>query len=1286
MSRRYDPKKTALAVPVAMATGSAAATTVRRMNAKVQLAPEEILRKAESVRAPPESQLDIVPQEFKTGAVAPAAAPGVSGISASGIAATIPRAVPTTTRRVKRPGVANSAVVLEAPTATAAAKPLIPAPVAFERVSKPSRVPEKIRKVLSGERLEFAKKQEENETATPYITSTTLYVPPTRKGFYNFVMNNYRDFQIRLKAPVVDMADACRKLGSAASGAVETFLYQKFVREYIRGASPYRGLLVYHGLGTGKTCSAIAAAEALFSVANKRIIVMTPFSLRPNFINELMFCGFRHFNTNNHWISQKITTTSIQIFAVNVMGIPVEFAKPGATIWIPDFNREPNFNELTDDERTAIRTQIKAIIENRIEFINYNGVSSRTLKEWACTEGHFDDAVIIIDEVHNITRLMQGKIVPYLTERSKKGGKRKVKIEPVVPGPWIPSLCSRSDVNYARGYLFYRMLISAKNSKIIGLSGTPIINFPEELGILMNIIGGYIDCIDFNSGLVDDANIQKIREIAEKNDRIDLIHFSSDRMRITLSMLKEGYLKRTEIVGENKGVHFLGVERILPDNEEWGHANETIQESWAKFVEECERVGIRGARTWSPNFTSQPILPPDGETFRNVFLGSGDTITNTNVLYKRLAGLISYVKGSKPEYMAKVNRDEIVQCPFSEYSASVYFAGRREELEADKSKNKEAGEKGGGLWDLVEVVSDNKNISSYRFKSRAACNFAFPTSIPRPFPDSKAEVAEDEVGRVEDLEVAEAMSEPEADATAAAEGVMEDDNALAEVYEKSGEETAAEAEAAVELGKTVQAGGAGAAGAEDALSDGAAAAIVTTGPVITTAISYKVRIQEALQKLYERRENFLNLDSDRSEKRLETYSPKMAAMLRRIIATPGSSLVYSQFKTLEGTGVFGIVLKANGWDEIVLRGKGETVQFDDETIGSLARGPSSNRKRFILYTGDQAENRAVILNIFNGNLAKLPPQIAMHLEPYKESGNLHGEICKVFAISSAGAEGISLKNVRSVHIMEPYWNNARLDQVKGRAIRICSHADLPLNERNVDIYTYCAVYPRDEKDKVTGKDLIDFTTAAADGGKTTDEFILNISKRKEKISNGLLTIMKEASVDCFLNSVDNDTNLACFKISPASGKTTEPLYHPHLAEDIGNTSTEYGLERAPRESVADAKVTIGPDDAVALPDLTEGVGGTEEAVSTAVSATVVSKIPVKKEFVRQKRQELPLIRINGKDYLVRERSGSAGTMYELLEPVVDNPRVLGTVTKDILSGAIGLEQILRDPLTDIVIY
>ena len=63
-------------------------------------------------------------------------------------------------------------------------------------------------------------------------------------------------------------------------------------------------------------------------------------------------------------------------------------------------------------------------------------------------------------------------------------------------------------------------------------------------------------------------------------------------------------------------------------------------------------------------------------------------------------------------------------------------------------------------------------------------------------------------------------------------------------------------------------------------------------------------------------------------------------------------------------------------------------------------------------------------------------------------------------ISSAGAEGISLTCVRQVHILEPFWNYVRIDQVLGRAIRMKSHEQLPKEERNVEQYLYLSTLPQ----------------------------------------------------------------------------------------------------------------------------------------------------------------------------------------------------------------------------------
>lgn len=157
---------------------------------------------------------------------------------------------------------------------------------------------------------EYRERQDEIESANPYKLETEIFTPINRRSFYRFIHDTYSEsFKIipRPKGPIDE--NACQKIeASKREGAIEAFSYQRFITEYLRQASPFRGLLVYHGLGSGKTCSAIAAAEALYGTSNKKIIVMTPFSLRPNFISEVSFCGFRHFNVNNHWVRQPIST------------------------------------------------------------------------------------------------------------------------------------------------------------------------------------------------------------------------------------------------------------------------------------------------------------------------------------------------------------------------------------------------------------------------------------------------------------------------------------------------------------------------------------------------------------------------------------------------------------------------------------------------------------------------------------------------------------------------------------------------------------------------------------------------------------------------------------------------------------------------------------------------------------------------------------------------------------------------------------------------------------------
>jgi hypothetical protein len=1172
------------------------------------------------------------------------------------------------------------------------------------------------------------------ESANPYMTDTTIYTPQSRKSFYRFITDNYSE-AFRLahseKGKAIDQF-ACAKLEQAEGKQVEAFLYQKFIREYIRNAGPYRGILVYHGLGSGKTCSAIAAAEALYGTSEKKIIVMTPFSLRANFMSEISFCGFRHFNVFNHWVKISLTSfgTPVFTYAMSVLSMKSDYltkkvlsrADPERrAIWIPDFTKESNYNELSQEDRNDVREQLTHMIDSRIKFISYNGITAAELKRYACLpdpetgKPMFDDAVIVIDEVHNLSRLMQGQILPYITER--EGSKRKIEAEPIVPGRWEPKLCGKSE-NYKRAYLFYRLLTDARNSKIIGLSGTPIINFPEELGILANVLGGYIECAEFSLLSTNKQIMQRVKEIAEEELRVDIVRFreGNQKMGVLISTFQEGYQR----VNDGDSV-FIGVQY----NKE---AQEGIREIYPRIKAKLIAANIKIEEDMKKGpFVSYPRLPIDDETFKREFINPVNLkIINEVVLKKRLSGLISYYKGSKEEYMPRVTKDEIIRCEMSDYTLlEKYTPARTMEIQGETKK-----EKGGDdVFAAVEMFAKMKNPSSYRFRSRALCNFAFPKEIERPFPGTReeeleeereiaviAEDASEEVGEVsaadaeeaakvaeeerlaEHVLLADGLAEPSAPlaepspplaepsapleaplagpfaaqmnnnepppleqdlpAAAAASSSQtggneeyeyvgeydddmedesdsdedEDDNdmitnemeggasedgasavpvaesaaiaavpkkrsalriapkkapvisessalpAVSEAVPAVSEAVPAVSEAVPLVSEAVSV----AAVSEPVVSEAvaapkkrvlriapkkvevAAAPTVSVAPVVSEVavpiepagprvLSYRERIEKAMRTLDERRAEYLMMESEDPKGRLATYSTKLASMLENIEKSKGSNLVYSQFKTVEGLGVLGVALKANGYDEIKIVGTEQNPKFSDDTIASFRDGLGDvdrpKRKRFISFTGEGSkEQRALVLNIFNGNFDKLPAEMRAVLEPFREKKNTTGDICWVIGITGAGAEGISLKCCRSVHIMEPYWNNVRLDQVKGRAIRICSHKDLPFKDREVEIYTYYTVFSEEQK----RSDKIDQTIRGTDNNETSDEKVYYVSIKKDKINQEILKLMKESAVDCELNAGEND-GIQCFRIE---GQATQYLFDPNLEVDKIITSIE----------------------------------------------------------------------------------------------------------------------------------
>ena len=82
---------------------------------------------------------------------------------------------------------------------------------------------------------------------------------------------------------------------------------QKLVRDFMGGASPYRGLLIFYGLGVGKTQTGISIADAIKN--RKEVIFMSKSALEPNFIGGIKKGGVDYMVNYNHWVFLKKNDT-----------------------------------------------------------------------------------------------------------------------------------------------------------------------------------------------------------------------------------------------------------------------------------------------------------------------------------------------------------------------------------------------------------------------------------------------------------------------------------------------------------------------------------------------------------------------------------------------------------------------------------------------------------------------------------------------------------------------------------------------------------------------------------------------------------------------------------------------------------------------------------------------------------------------------------------------------------------------------------------------------------------
>ncbi len=214
--------------------------------------------------------------------------------------------------------------------------------------------------------------------------------------------------------------------------------------------------------------------------------------------------------------------------------------------------------------------------------------------------------------------------------------------------------------------------------------------------------------------------------------------------------------------------------------------------------------------------------------------------------------------------------------------------------------------------------------------------------------------------------------------------------------------------------------------------------------------------KKGFQKYFKTKE-IENKDFILYNKGLKEHSAKIYSLLKNIKENDGLVFIYSNYVSYGGTSLLKIILDNNGYSKYGTAGNNEKYIALDNTLSY--------------------EQREKYRKIFNSE------------------ENKNGSRIKILIGSPLMAEGITLKNVRQIHLLEPFWNMTRIEQIIGRGIRNYSHIALPENERNVKIFKYVAIPDKKEESSI-------------------DRAKYLLSEEKDRQNKKVERILKEYAIDC----------------------------------------------------------------------------------------------------------------------------------------------------------------------------
>jgi hypothetical protein len=846
---------------------------------------------------------------------------------------------------------------------------------------------------------------------------------------FNIKIQNKKEFSdAKYDGQIVPIAQRANELSNVE---YELLPQQAFVRNFMSFQTPYNSLLLFHGLGSGKTCSAIGVCEEMrdylkqMGIAKRIIIVASP-NVQDNFRLQL-FDERKLKNVDGLWTMKGCLGNKL-LKEINPTGM----------------------KGLTKEK---VVQQVKNIISSSYYFVGYLQFSNDIARHWKegdseavkikNLQNEYSDRLIVIDEVHNIR------------------------------------IANDNDNKSVAKNLMY--LVSAvDNLRLLLLSATPMFNSYKEIVWLLNLMNmndgratiDISDIFDTKTGNMSEEGLEMLKRKANgyisyvrgENPytfpfRIYPNEFAPSKTFNTNTVVYPKYQLNGQPISQKKTIKKLSL--FLT---EIG----SVQEMGYNYIISLLREKIKGQVTKSGKLVQfgYTVLQLPIEALNIVY-----PHPDLEALSRQIGRFEPLPEEEEADEYEDLEEDEESIPEVDPDLATVELQEEKEEKEAEKEEEVLAPQKSvvkEMSTEIEDVITNGPKELKVEAKVESEEGVK-PASIVAPL----------KVVGTHKIEGSTISNEQTVKNDLPDKGIDDSDSGMddsvgggrkkkAPVEEQSA--AVVEERVESELGDRVL----NINPKELTGSDGLKRIMKyneSISPMVKGDFEYKPGMepifkQANIGKYSAKIKNVCDyIYGNTSGKKTETKK-----------VSEGIILIYSSYIDA-GLIPMALTLEEMGFTRF---GNGGKSLF--KTQPSQEGNEKTRGLKYAMITGDR----------------RLSPNNDADLKIITGDDNINGDKVKVVLLSQAGSEGLDFKAIRQIHILDPWYNVSRIEQIIGRGVRNFSHKDLEFAKRNVQIFLYGTLLTNEEEEAV-------------------DLYVYRVSEQKAVKIGNVTRILKQVSVDCHIN-------------------------------------------------------------------------------------------------------------------------------------------------------------------------